>query len=191
LRDLISRGADVANPDAGTPADQIHQWIEEVDQLLFLLKDQFPTARSAFQQLRVHLEYMVDEEAEAQSSDSAYRPDEADVLFDFRFDYLGQTTTILRRVAAKLKAEGDTPRYVSAREFGERLRQARRLAYQSQREAADETGYDHKAFSLWERGIRMPRGATLRDLSDYIAKHSKPEKQDHPNATKTPPTSHP
>src|SRR5204862_1186372 len=110
------------------------------------------------------LEFKVDEEEEGSGSASAYRPKDADVLLDFNFENLKRANDILKFAATKLEIErhpltGDT----SAELLGEELRAARRRAGHSQRDAADDIGYDHKDISEWETGKRHPHPKAAKD----------------------------
>lgn len=125
--------------------------------------------------MRQSLEFKVDEEEEGSSSASAYRPKGTDVLLDFNFEHLKRANDILKFAATKLEIErhpltGDP----SDERLGEELRAARRRAGHSQRDAADDIGYDHKDISEWERGKRRPHPKAAKDIRDYIVQHSKP-----------------
>ena len=125
--------------------------------------------------MRQSLEFKVDEEEEGSGSESAYRPKGADVLLDFNFEHLKRANDILKFAATKIEIEqhpltGDP----SDERLGEELRAARRRAGHSQRDAAEAIGYDHKDVSEWERGNRIPHPKAVKNILDYIAKHSKP-----------------
>jgi DNA-binding transcriptional regulator YiaG len=131
----------------------------------------------------------VDDDDEAVSSDSAYGPlsanpltgltEVADVMLDFRFEYLRQANGILMVAAAKLEIEGHSRSGAeistksaanpSDEKLREELRAARKRAGHSQRQAAEKMGYDHKDISEWETGKRTPRNSTAKDIRDYIA----------------------
>jgi DNA-binding XRE family transcriptional regulator len=146
-----------------------------VEYCLSLLEDKIPTALSEFRRIRQSFEFKVDDEKEAFSSASAYRPEGANVLLDFRFDRLGRANNILKLAATKLEIEGHSlPGDPSDEGLGEELRAARRRAGHSQRDAAEKIGYDHKAISEWERGKRKPHPNAAKNIRDYISQHSKP-----------------
>ncbi len=175
IEDLIARGTKVSDASAGTPWAQIHDWVSRVEDCLSLLEDKLPTALSEFRRIRQSFEFKVDNEKEAFSSASAYRPEGADVLLDFSFEHLGRANNILKIAATKLEIEGHSlPGDPSDEGLGEELRAARLRAGHSQRHAAEQIGYDHKDVSEWERGKRKPRPNTAKNIRDYISQHSKP-----------------
>jgi DNA-binding transcriptional regulator YiaG len=176
IKDLIARGTKVSDASAGTPSAQIHDWVSKVEYCLSLLEDKIPTALSEFRRIRQRFEFKVDDEKEALSSASAYRPDGADVLLDFSFEHLGQANDILKFAATKLEIEGHSlPGDPSDEGIGEELRAARLRAGLSQRKAAEGIGCDHKDVSEWERGKRKPHPKAAKDIRDYISKLSKPK----------------
>jgi hypothetical protein len=183
LQDLIARGAKVADATAGTPAAQIHDWINKAQLCLLLLEDKMPTLLADFRRMQPNFEFKVDEDEEAGSSNSAYRPswidqrtglkDGADVLLDFRFDLLDQANGILKLAATKLEMEGHSlPGNFSDERLGEELLAARKRAGHSLRQAATKIGYDHKYLSEWERGKRKPHPEAAKNIRDYILLHS-------------------
>jgi DNA-binding transcriptional regulator YiaG len=174
IQDLIATGTKVSDANAGTPSAQIHQWVSKAGSCLSLLEDKIPTAFAEFRHLRQSLEFKLDEEEEGSGSASAYRPKGTDVLVDFNFEHLKRANDILKFAATKLEIErhlltGDP----SDERLGEELRAARHRAGHSQRDAADDIGYDHKDISEWERGKRIPRPKAAKDIRDYIAQHPK------------------
>lgn len=180
LKRLIAQGTKVADEKAGTPAAEIHKWMEEALVCLLFLEREIPTAVEDFKHIRESYEYWVEEEyEEASFSKSAYRPEfldpsrdvwvEGEAWKDFRFDYLAQANGILKLAAQKVDMER---RSSPETELGERLRKARQVAGQTQRQAADEIGYDHKYISEWETGIRIPRPIHAKNILVYILKHS-------------------
>jgi DNA-binding transcriptional regulator YiaG len=173
IQDLIATGNKISDPTAGTPSAEIHIWVSKVGQCLLLLEDKLPTPLSDFQHLRQSFEFKVDDDEEASSSASAYRPDRSDVLLDFSFEHLRRANDILKFAATKLEIEGHLPQ-ANPETLGEELRAARRSAGHSQRDAADDIGYDHKDISEWETGKRIPHPKAAKDIRDYIAQHSKP-----------------
>jgi DNA-binding transcriptional regulator YiaG len=175
IEDLIARGTKVSDASAGTPPAQIHDWVSRSEYCLSLLEDKIPTAVSDFRRTRQSFEFKVDIDDEASTSASAYRPEGADVLLDFSFEHLGQANNILKFAATKLEIEGHPlPVDLSDEVLGKELRAARRRAGHSQRVAAEKMGYDHKAVCEWERGKRKPHPEALKNILDYISKHSKP-----------------
>jgi DNA-binding transcriptional regulator YiaG len=174
IDDLIARGTKVSDASAGTPSAQIHDWVSRAEYCLSLLEDKIPTALSEFRRIRQSFEFNVDDDEEAFSSASAYRPEGGDVLLDFSFEHPGQANDILKFAATKLEIEGHSlPGDPSDKGLGEELRAARLRAGHSQREAADKIGYDHKDISEWERG-RKPHPKAAKNIRDYISQHSKP-----------------
>lgn len=175
IEDLIDRGTRVSDPSAGTPSAQILDWVSRVEYCLSLLEDKIPTALSEFRRIRQSFEFKVDDGEEAFSSASAYRPEGADVLLDFSFEYLERANNILRVAATKLEIEGhSSPGDPPDEGLGKELRAARVRAGHSQRYAAEEIGYDHKAVSEWETGKRKPHPSAAKNIRDYISQHSKP-----------------
>lgn len=176
IQDLIVTGTKVSDVNAGTPSAQILQWVSKAGYCLSLLEDKIPTAFSDFRHIRQSLEFKVDEEEEGSGSASAYRPEDTDVLLDFNFEHLKRANDILKFAATKLEIErhpltGDP----SDERLGDQLRAARLRAGHSQRVAADKIGYDHKYISEWETGNRKPHPKALKNILDYISKHSKPK----------------
>jgi hypothetical protein len=88
IEDVIATGTKVSDTSAGTPSAQIHEWVNRADHCLSLLEDKIPTALSEFRRIRQSFESKVNDEEEAFSSASAYRPKGADVLQDFSFEHL-------------------------------------------------------------------------------------------------------
>lgn len=173
IEDLIARGAKVSDPNAGTPSAQVLNWISTVEYCLSLLEDKIPTAHSDFRRIRQSFEFKVDDSKEAFSSASAYRPEGAEVLLDFSFEHLARANDILKLAAIKLEIEGHSLSRDSSDEgLGKELRAARLRAGHSQRDAAEEMGYDHKDISEWERGRRRPHPKAAKDIRDYIVQQS-------------------
>jgi DNA-binding XRE family transcriptional regulator len=187
LQELIARGTKVADAGAGTPAAEIHEWISGAQYCLALLEDKIPTALADFRRIRESVEFQVREGEEAFSSKSAYNPEttnpytgeaeRADVLLDFRFDYLGQINQIMRFAATKIEIGGLalSAAHPDDESLGKRLRDARKRAGQTQEEAAIAIVCDHKDISDWERGKRNPRPSSTKKILDYIEKHSPTE----------------
>lgn len=121
LQDLIAQGANVAAAEAGTPAAEIHEWMNAVHYCLALIEDKIPTALSDFRHLRNNFEFRVNEDEEPGSSESAYRPDGADVLLDFRFEYIEQANNILKFAATKLEIEGNAYAWTDSANIPESL----------------------------------------------------------------------
>lgn len=176
IQDLIATGTKVSDASAGTPSPQIREWVNRADYCLSLLEDKIPTALSEFRRIRRSFEFKVGDDKEAFSSASAYRPDGSDVLLDFSFEHLMRANDILKFAATKLEVEGHSlAGDFSDERLGEHLRAARLRAGHSQRDAADEMGYDHKDISEWERGKRKPHPKAAKDIRDYIVQQSKPK----------------
>jgi DNA-binding XRE family transcriptional regulator len=186
LQTLITLGTKVADAGAGTPAAQIHQWIDEAQDCLLLLEDKIPTALSDFRGVGQRFEFRVDDDDEDSSSESAYRPDGADVLWDFRFEYLGQANDILKLAATKLEMEGHSvpgaepfPESSGAagnppdEKLGEELRAARKRAGESQEVACVELKCSRVTVGRWETGKQKPHIAQAKSIRDYILKHPK------------------
>jgi DNA-binding XRE family transcriptional regulator len=176
IQDLIVTGNKISDANAGTPSVQIHDWVRTAERCLLLLEDKLPTVVSDFRRIRQSFEFKVAEDEEASSSASAYRPKGGDVLLDFSFEHLKQAKDILKFAATKLEIEGHSQAGdFSDEELGQQLRAARLLAGHTQRDAADDLGYDHKDISEWERGKRKPHPKAAKDIRDYIVCHSKPK----------------
>ncbi|MDT8071034.1 MAG: helix-turn-helix transcriptional regulator [Terriglobia bacterium] len=177
IEHLIAAGSKISDGSAGTSSAQIHDWIGRAEYCLSLLEDKIPAAVSEFRRIRQGFEFKVDDYEEASSSASAYRPDGTDVLLDFRFEHLARANDILRFAAKKLEIEGhSSPDVLSDESLREELRAARLRAGHSQRKAAEEIGYDHKAVCEWERGKRKPHPEAAKNIRDYISKYPKPNK---------------
>jgi DNA-binding transcriptional regulator YiaG len=175
IEDLIARGTKVSDPNAATRSAEILDWTSRVEYCLSLLEDKIPTALSDFRRIRQGFEFKVDEEGDDSSSASAYRPAGSDVLLDFSFEHLGQANSILKLAATKLEIEGHSvPDDPSDKELGEDLHAARLRAGHSQRDAAEQIGYDHKDVGEWERGKRKPHPNAAKNIRDYIRQHPKP-----------------
>jgi hypothetical protein len=177
IEDLIARGTKVSDASAGTPSAQIHDWVSRVENCLSLLEDKIPTALSEFRRIRQSFESKVNEEKEASSSASAYRPEGTDTLLDFKFEHLARANDILRLAATKLEIEIEghsLSNDISAERLGKELRAARRRAGHTQWKAAVEIECDHKDISEWERWKRDPHPSSVKKILDYISKHSKP-----------------
>jgi DNA-binding transcriptional regulator YiaG len=175
IQDLIATGTKISDASAGTPSAQIHQWVTKVEYCLSLLEDKIPTAFSEFRHMRQSFEFKVGEDEEGSGSASAYRPEGTDVLLDFSFEHLKRANDILKFAATKLEIEGHPlAGDPSDERLGQELRAARRRAGHSQRDAADDIGYDHKDISEWERGKRHPHPKAAKGIRDYIVQHSKP-----------------
>ncbi len=106
LQDLINQGTKVADSATETPAAQIHQWSREAEACLLLVQGLIPTALAEFRLVRQSFEFKVHDDDEGSSSESAYRPEGADVLLDFRFGYLARANEILKLAATALEIEG-------------------------------------------------------------------------------------
>jgi len=175
IEDLIATGTKISDATAGTPAVQIHDWINRAEYYLSLLEDKLPTAVSDFRRIRQSFEFKVEEDEDGSSSASAYRPKGGDVLLDFSFEHLQQANNILKLAAAKLEIEASSSAGgFSDETLGQQLRTARGRAGHSQRKAADEIGYDPKTISEWERGDRKPHPEAEKNIRDYIHRHLKP-----------------
>jgi DNA-binding transcriptional regulator YiaG len=177
IEDLIATGTKVSDESAGTPSAQIHEWVSEAQICLSLLEDKVPTALSDFRRIRQSFEFKVDEEEEASSSASAYRPKGADVLQDFSFEHLARANEILKSAATKLEIEIEghsLSNDISAERLGKELRAARDRAGHTQWEAADEIGCDHKDISEWERGRRHQHPSSVKKILDYVSKYPRP-----------------
>ena len=137
LQELIARGTQVSDVTAGTPSAQIREWINRAEYCLSLLEDKIPTAVADFQRLRRSFEFKAEDNEEYITSESAYRPEGADVLLDFNFECLGEAVNILKFAATKLQLEVHSqPGELSEEGLGKALRAARLRAGHSQRVAA-------------------------------------------------------
>lgn len=190
LKNLIAKGAIVSDASARTSSAQIHDWIKNAEDCLWLLADKIPTAVSEFRRLRQKFEFKVEDDEGDFSSASAYRPEGTDVLLDFSFKHLKQANKVLKLAAKKLEIEGDfVPSDPSDEKLGRELRATRRRAGHTQEEAAEKIGCDHKDISEWERGKRKPHPKNAKNIHDYIDKYSKLN-QPYAPPTETPPKHH-
>lgn len=184
LHDLIIRGTKVADATAGTPPEEIHDWIDQAQTCLGMLKDRMPKEFSDFKTILGRLEFRVTDEQSA--SKSSYVPDDGDDLADFRFEDLRQLNGILKFAARKVVELINAAESSSKNVFFDvrALKAARAAMNVKQADAASWFDVDVRTFRRWEGGQPVMRREANRRLDVFLEWARQGHKWPPPGAVK-------